>query len=296
MTFSEITKLIVADLDSRGLKKPNIRKNALKRVLEHMRKSGVFLVNDLIILPNNKDDFKERLARIKGYELNSAESSIINMIYFYMGNSSYMPDMHHENLPQAPIIQSATNRELSRTVVSKEIEENLVDGQFMGITELNNGLVIPNCPGLYCIKIRKGVSLPKEFGSIKEDCIIYIGQASVSIRERLYQQELNHRKPATFFRSIGAILGYLPPKGSLVNQKNKKNYRFSEVDTQKIVEWMRTSLLVSFVEVNPIQLKEIEKVLISKYKPLLNIKNNPTPNLTLKEARKRCTDWANEKL
>lgn len=37
MTPLEITKLIVADLDSRGLKNPNIRKNALKRVWEYKR-------------------------------------------------------------------------------------------------------------------------------------------------------------------------------------------------------------------------------------------------------------------
>lgn len=39
-------------------------------------------------------------------------------------------------------------------------------------------------PGLYCIKLRKGVILPTKYGKIREDGIIYIGKADV-LRERL---------------------------------------------------------------------------------------------------------------
>ena len=295
MTPLEITKLIVADLDSRGLKNPNIRKNALKRVWEYMRDAGEFLVDDSIVLPYNKDVCKERLARIKGYELNSAESSVINMIYNYAGGSSCIPDMQPLNIPKAPSTNSAINQVLPHTGGFEEIEKKLVSAKFKTVNELNNGLAIPVSPGLYCIKIRDGVSLPKEFGFIREDGIIYIGKTSVSLRERLWEEELNHRRAATFFRSVGAVLGFLPPKGSLVNKANKKNYRFSEDDTQKIIEWMKKSLLVNFVEVNSVELEGIEKDLICKYKPLLNIKDNPTPSLALKAARKRCVDRANGK-
>ena len=58
---------------------------------------------------------------------------------------------------------------------------------------------------------------------------------------------------------------------------------------------MRASLLVNYVEVNPMELKGIEKAMIGKYRPLLNIINNPTPSLALKAARKRCVEWALEK-
>ena len=174
------------------------------------------------------------------------------------------------------------------------LEKKLIEAKFLAVTELNNGSVIPDSPGLYCIKIRKGVALPKELGIIRDDGIIYIGKASLSLRERLWEEELNHRRAATFFRSVGAILGYLPPKGSLVNKKNKKNYRFSEKDTQEIIRWMEDSLLVNFVEATPYHVEEIEKVLIKKYRPLINIVHNPTPSSALKAARKRCVDRANE--
>lgn len=296
MTPLEISKLIVADLDSRRLKKPNIRKNALKRVLEYMRQAGEFLVDDSIVLPYKKDDCKDRLARIKGDKLTSSESSVINMIYYYVGGSSCMPDIQTPSTPQLNITNSAKNQVSSLPNGLDEIENKLIRAKFMGVNELNNdNNLVPNCPGVYCIKIRKGVTLPREFGIIRDDGIIYIGKASGSLRERLWEEELNHRKAATFFRSVGAVLGFLPPKGSLVNKKNKTNYRFSEDDTQKIIEWMRNSLLVNFIEVNPIELEEIEKCLIRKYKPLLNIKVNPTPSLALEAARKRCIDIANQK-
>ena len=295
MTPLEITKLIVADLDSRGLKNPNIRKNALKNVWEYMREAGEFLVDGSIILPYGKDDCKERLAQIKGYNLNSAESSVINMIYNYIGASSCMFDIKPCNTPPTPITLSAQNQVLSHSCDLEEIEKQLIDAKFIAVNELNNGSAVPERPGLYCIKIRPEVSLPKEFGIIRDDGIIYIGKASVSLRRRLWEQELNHRSAATFFRSMGAVLGYLPPKGSLADKANKKNYKFCEEDTQKIIEWMRNTLLVNFVEVNPIDQKAIEKGLIRKYRPLLNIEHNPTSSKALQAARKRCMDRANGK-
>lgn len=126
MTPLEITKLIVADLDSRGLKNPNIRKNALKKVLEYMRNAGEFLINESIVLPYNKSDFKERLTRIKGYDLNSAESSVINMIYLYIDSSSSISNLPPRNIPQAPIEQLAAKNALSHPMDIEEIEKILL--------------------------------------------------------------------------------------------------------------------------------------------------------------------------
>ena len=83
MTTQEITKLIDKDLDSRGLAKPNIRKNALRRVLEYMETSEEHIIAGEITLPPDKEEFKEKMERIKGKKLNDAESSVINMIYKY---------------------------------------------------------------------------------------------------------------------------------------------------------------------------------------------------------------------
>lgn len=298
MTHLEITKLIHDDLDSRGLKNPSIRKNALKKVLEYMKRSDVFIQNNSIVLQCDKEEFKQHLTRIKGYDLNSAESSVINMIYSYVGNTSIgnkssIPSMsafNHHIISKAT--QLASMQEILPDKDLEEIEDELIKTEFLRVDDLKNGMVIPDRPGLYCIKLCSGISFPPEFGQIREDGIIYIGQASVSLRDRLWEQELNHNKAATFFRSIGAVLGYLPPKGSLANKRNKKNYRFSEADTEKIKAWMRSSLKVSFLNVSNSELDNAEKFLIQKYRPLLNIKNNPTPNFALKEARKRCVEWA----
>ena len=179
------------------------------------------------------------------------------------------------------------------SVDSQEIEKKLIEGKFMSVPEAE--YKIPNVPGLYCIKLKNGVELPEKFGTIREDGIIYIGIASKSLKERLWEEELNHKRAATFFRSIGAMLGYLPPKGSLVGKSNTRNYRFNSYDTQLIKKWMKDSLLVNFVKVSDItQLEKIEKDLIRKYTPLVNIKGNPCASEALKEARRRCEDIANK--
>ena len=78
---------------------------------------------------------------------------------------------------------------------------------------------VPDSPGIYCIKLAHDVELPAKFGIVREDRIIYIGMASVSLRERLWREELRDVNPATFFRSIGTILEYLPSKGSKIGTK-----------------------------------------------------------------------------
>lgn len=175
---------------------------------------------------------------------------------------------------------------------SQEIEGKLVRATFIPVYELNADKV-PATPGIYCIKLRKGVPLPAKFGKAREDGIIYIGQASKSLKERLWEEELNHKRPATFFRSIGAMLGYLPPKGSLAGKRNTSNYKFSEEDTESIRKWMRQSLLVNFIALEPAMIDDTEIALIKKYCPLANLKHNPVRNDELKAARNKCKEYAN---
>ncbi len=173
------------------------------------------------------------------------------------------------------------------------IEKKLISGDFSSVNTLSSDQV-PDSSGLYCIKLRKGVVLPSKFGKERDDGIIYIGQASKSIRKRLWEEELNHNRPATFFRSLGAVLGYLPPKGSLAG-KDTRNYKFSETDTEAIRKWIRQSLFVSFVAVKPSLIDAIEKNLIVKYRPLINLEHNPFASAELKAARKACVDYAKSK-
>jgi len=177
---------------------------------------------------------------------------------------------------------------------SSSVEDALINDQFFGVKELSRE-DIPDIPGLYCIKLREGIApLPTKYGKIREDGIIYIGKASASLRKRLWDQELNHKSAATFFRSMGAILGYLPPKGSLFG-KETRNYKFSEQDTDAIRLWMRESLLVNIIALSSNQQDRVEEALIAKYRPLVNIEHNPSASEELKAARQRCVDYAKSK-
>ncbi|MBR6196298.1 MAG: hypothetical protein IKQ72_01720 [Bacteroidaceae bacterium] len=131
--------------------------------------------------------------------------------------------------------------------------------------------------------------------------------ASESLLQRFWNEELHNEKPATFFRSIGAILGYRPVKGSLVGKKNDKNYKFSPVDTDKIKRWIREHLLVNCIVVTayPIDTKEgkenntkliedMETQLIQMYKPIVNIAKNPYKMVEVSELREECRRIAND--
>ncbi len=178
-------------------------------------------------------------------------------------------------------------------IEAKNVEMALIYGNFVAVNTLRD-YSVPNVPGLYCIKLRKGVPLPQKFGKVREDGIIYIGKASKSLKKRLLEQELNHKSAATFFRSMGAILGFMPPKGSLYG-KSTRNYKFSLEDTEVIKKWMRQSLLVNWITLGKEHIDKVEKYLICKYCPLVNIDNNPAASDELKAARKYCVEYAKSK-
>lgn len=85
MNWLEIKTSISESLLSRGLKEPNIRLNSLNRIENILRNN----FPDYIDNPNEnfskieKNDFKRELSKFKETKkLNSAESSIINEIYY----------------------------------------------------------------------------------------------------------------------------------------------------------------------------------------------------------------------
>ena len=123
--------------------------------------------------------------------------------------------------------------------------------------------------------------------------LLYIGKASVSLRERLWEEELHHARPATFFRSIGAILGFRPEKGSLYG-KDTRNYQFSKENTNTIIAWMKEHLLVNFITISS-NLGVNEDKLILENKPIINILKNPYKMEILNELRDECVRIAKEK-
>jgi hypothetical protein len=72
---------------------------------------------------------------------------------------------------------------------------------------------VPDEPGLYCIRITNIFNLPVEFATVLESRqhnILYFGVASQSLKRRMLHQELRAIGHGTFFRSIGAVLGFKP--------------------------------------------------------------------------------------
>ena len=83
MKLEELKKAVSDELSSRNLKNPKIRGNALIKVCDFIKKQSnkYIMTNGDLIFPSDKDILKKEYERYKGYNLNSAESSIINEIY-----------------------------------------------------------------------------------------------------------------------------------------------------------------------------------------------------------------------
>lgn len=155
--------------------------------------------------------------------------------------------------------------------------------------------LVPDCRGLYCLRIKDINSLPKPFDKIIKDRahnIIYIGIASQSLSKRFLSQELRANGHGTFFRSIGAVLGFKPVKGSLINKANKRNYTFSPADKIKIIDWINKNLTVNWIEFSG-DIELFETSLIQRYLPLINLANNPAANRHLSDLRAECVRYAN---
>ena len=180
-------------------------------------------------------------------------------------------------------------------VQSAQLEKVLMNEKNFKSAASVDKIVTPN-PGLYCIRITDHNKLPKPFNTLlkdREHNIIYIGIATESLHKRFLNQELRAKGHGTFFRSIGAALGFKPPKGSLLLKKNKRNYKFSKTDEQKIIKWINDNLVVNWVEFSG-DLDTIENDLINKHRPLINLSKNPSVLKELLDLRKKCVQIANE--
>ena len=156
--------------------------------------------------------------------------------------------------------------------------------------------IVPHDPGIYCVRISDIRALPKAFRSVLEERkhnIIYIGVATGSLNSRFINQELRANGHGTFFRSIGAVLGFRPTRGSLKDKANKRNYKFSSPDEVKIIKWINENLKVNWITYNG-NIHTFETELIQKYRPLLNLAKNPSPLTILSDIRAECVKIAND--
>lgn len=177
---------------------------------------------------------------------------------------------------------------------NKEIENELmINGKFCSIKELNKNIL--NSTGFYCIRLKENSILPDRYQSIldqRKHKFIYIGKAErQTLRERL-AQELELKRPGTFFRSIGCVLEYLPEKGYSKRKSNQNNFEFSESDKNEIIEWLRNNIELSIVKFEGNFC--VENELIEKYCPLLNDTHNPMKLQELKDDKDKCRKIARE--
>jgi len=174
------------------------------------------------------------------------------------------------------------------------IEKNLMDAKnYKNALEVDK--LVPNKPGVYCIQILNVKQLPMPFSNLLSDRkhkILYIGIASRSLKRRFLHQELRAKGHGTFFRNIGAVLGYKPEMGSLAGKANKRNYTFSLSDQTKIIEWINNNLLVNWIEFDG-DFGHVESVMIQRQTPLLNLAKNPLALTPLRDLRGECVRIAN---
>ncbi len=181
----------------------------------------------------------------------------------------------------------------ARTKPSGNHEKELMDSSKQKSVGVIDNMV-PPMSGMYCIRIRDVKTLPQPFSdelSRRGHDIVYIGIASKSLRRRMLGQELRARGHGTFFRSMGALLGYTPPPGSLIGKSNQRNYRFSEADNARIIEWMNAHLTVHWVTMES-GWDQLETALITKHRPLVNLAKNRSALPELSMLRKKCVDIA----
>jgi hypothetical protein len=149
----------------------------------------------------------------------------------------------------------------------------------------------PDAPGLYAIFVDSAAALPAPFGAIlagRDTTLIYLGKAGDSLQKRLCEEGLRHRRKATFFRSLGAVLGYRPPLGSLLGRRNQRNFSFSPADTASIIAWIDAHLSVRWVALPKAETEAYERRLIPQLRPLLNLRDNPAKLPELVALRVEC--------
>lgn len=150
---------------------------------------------------------------------------------------------------------------------------------------------VPPAPGLYAIFVDDPCSLPSPYSedlAARKTTLIYVGKAGTSLQTRLVGQDLRHRSPSTFFRGVGAILGYRPEPGSAATPSKAKNYHFSAHDEKAIRSWIDEHLLISWLELPRGEPERIEPGVIHANCPLMNLPHNPRPCEALRRARADC--------
>lgn len=186
----------------------------------------------------------------------------------------------------------------SRTGPPQEIETALLDPtRFQSARDVDTQ--VPPDFGLYAIRVRDIAVVPEPYRSVVEarrSNLLYLGEATKrTLQHRFLGNELRGRGHGTFFRSLGAVLGYRPPAGSLEGKANQRNYRFAPSDSAAVVEWINANLEVSWVVLDK-DIHTNEVALIQRHTPLLNLRDNPRALSELSALRTLCCDIAGQQI
>lgn len=151
---------------------------------------------------------------------------------------------------------------------------------------------VPSEPGLYSIFVDKPINFPQyisDYLSKRQTNIIYVGKAQKQIlRDHVVKQDLRGKGNSTFFRGLGAVLGFRPPVGSLKNKTNKNNYTFRPRDRHKIVEWIDDHLFIRWLTMEPTCVKRHEPIAINALRAPFNSDHNPDAINQLADLRAEC--------
>lgn len=164
-------------------------------------------------------------------------------------------------------------------------------------------------PGIYAIFFY-GDKFPLEEAVeyLKIRPIIYIGKTESSSYERDFKQHFTSGQTgrSTLRRSFGALLKEqlnlkpIPRNISENSDRRYRNYKFDSEGEIRLTDWMKSNLGLSFypMERDIEQIKTLEKELINKLVPVLNLKDN-YGNIfysLVEKARNICVQLAKDKL
>lgn len=268
---------------------------AIIKVLNDSTKSSLTTSEIAEILNIKKYYAKKDKSIITAYQIHGRTNKYKDIFRRNGNNVSLISQSYNSNKKQ--IEKSGLIKILESDSGTKDLsllEKILINEKNFKTCEKSENL-IPEKPGIYCIRINNSKELPEVFAKeldLRKHNIIYFGIASKSLNKRFFNQELRAKGHGTFFRSIGAVLNFRPEKGSLLEKKNKRNYKFSSNDEKEIINWINKNLLINWIEISN-DLEEFETNLILKYKPLFNISKNPHSMLELSALRAECVRIAN---
>ena len=160
----------------------------------------------------------------------------------------------------------------------------------------DNETKVSNSPGNYILCLRENSKLPdvdivpimEKFEGLE---VIYTGSTSKSLRTRDFKQHFtgNNAGSSTLRKSLGVLFGYqLVPRDK---DPNTGKTKFSDIDEQKLTDWMWENLILFFAPSN--NYKSNEEELIAYLNPPLNLQK--AKNIVNADFRKLVSQLRNKK-